>query len=115
MLYPNLMKRVWDFNPGFGGPIARDRLWFYASVRSNGAWNFVPGMVYNRNANNPNAWTFDPDPNAPASNENTWREVQFRLTSQAHPAEQGRRQLRFAEPVRVRQRHQRDDGARGGP
>ena len=82
LLYPNLMKRVWDVNPGFGGPIARDRLWFYASVRSNGAWNFVPGMVYNRNANNPNAWTFDPDPNAPASNENTWKEVQFRLTSQ---------------------------------
>jgi hypothetical protein len=55
LLYPNLMKRVWDVNPGFGGPIARDRLWFYASVRTNGAWNFVPGMVYNRNANNPNA------------------------------------------------------------
>ena len=82
LLYPNLMKRVWDINPGFGGPIAKDRLWFYASVRSNGAWNFVPGMVYNRNANNPNVWTFDPDPSAPASNENTWREVQFRVTSQ---------------------------------
>ena len=104
LLYPNLMKRVWDVNPGFGGPIARDRLWFYASVRSNGAWNFVPGMVYNRNANNPNAWTFDPDPNAPASNENTWKEVQFRADLAAHAAEQGRGQLRFAEPLRVRQR-----------
>ena len=76
------MKRVWDIHPGVGGPIAKDRLWFYVLVRSNGAWNFVPGMVYNRNANNPAAWTFDPDPNAPASNENTWKEVQFRLTSQ---------------------------------
>ena len=54
LLYPNLMTRIWDVNPGFGGPIARDRLWFYASVRSNGSWNYVPGMVYNRNANNPN-------------------------------------------------------------
>ena len=24
LLYPNLMKRIWDFNPGIGGAIARD-------------------------------------------------------------------------------------------
>ena len=82
LLYPNLMKRIWDFNPGVGGPMVRNRLWFYASVRSNGSWNYVPGMVYNRNANNPDAWTYDPDPNAPVSNNNTWKEAQFRLTSQ---------------------------------
>jgi len=76
------MRRIWDFNPGVGGPVARNRVWFYASVRSNGSWNYVPGMVYNRNANNPNAWTYDPDPNAPVSNNNTWKEAQFRLTSQ---------------------------------
>ena len=39
-------------------------------------------MVYNRNANIPAAWTYDPDPSAPVSNDNTWREAQFRLTSQ---------------------------------
>ncbi len=85
LLYPNLMRRIWDVNPGIGGPIARDRLWFYTSVRSNGSWNYVPGMVYNRNANNPDAWTYDPDPNAPVSNDNTWREAQLRLTSQVTP------------------------------
>jgi hypothetical protein len=80
--YPNLMKRIWDFNPGIGGPLQRDRLWFYTSVRSNGSWNYVPGMVYNRNANDPTKWTYDPDPDAPVSNDNTWVEAQFRLTSQ---------------------------------
>jgi hypothetical protein len=27
----NLLKRSYDVNPGFGGPIVKDRLWFYAS------------------------------------------------------------------------------------
>ncbi len=82
LLYPTKINRIWDFNPGVGGPILKDRLWFYMSVRSNGAWNFVPGMVYNANANNPNAWTYVPEPNNPASNNNTWREAQARLTAQ---------------------------------
>jgi Carboxypeptidase regulatory-like domain len=82
LLYPPKINRIWDFNPGVGGPFLKDHLWFYTSVRSNGAWNFVPGMVFNANANNPNAWTFAPEPNAPASNNNTWKEAQARLTAQ---------------------------------
>ena len=30
---PNAVKRLWDINPGFGGPIKRDRLWFYGTIR----------------------------------------------------------------------------------
>src|SRR5436853_2307457 len=30
---PNTIKKVVDFNPGFGGPIRKDKLWFYTSVR----------------------------------------------------------------------------------
>ena len=80
--YPPKVNRIWDFNPGVGGPILKDRLWFYASVRSNGSWNFVPGMVFNANANNPSAWTYVPEPANPASNRNSWKEAQARLTSQ---------------------------------
>ena len=56
--YGNPIDRNWDVNPGFGGPLRRDKLWFYASVRSNGAWNVVPGMFYNANTNNPAAWSY---------------------------------------------------------
>jgi hypothetical protein len=40
-------------------------------------------MFDNKNANNPNAWTYDPDLNAPASLQNTWSDAQLRLTWQA--------------------------------
>ena len=58
---PGNIVKNWDFNPGFGGPIAKDKLWFYLSGRSQGANTFVPGQFYNKNANNPNAWTYVPD------------------------------------------------------
>ena len=30
---PQENKVIWDFNPGGGGPIARNKLWFYAAYR----------------------------------------------------------------------------------
>ena len=33
MRTPNAIKVNGDFNPGFGGPIRQDRLWFYSAMR----------------------------------------------------------------------------------
>ena len=44
-----------------GGRIIRDKLWFYTSYRQIATDNSVPGMLVNRNASNPNAWTVDFD------------------------------------------------------
>lgn len=33
-------------NPSFGGPVQRDRLWFYLTGRYNGYQNFKPGAVF---------------------------------------------------------------------
>ena len=30
------VRKAWDFNPAFGGPIKRDKLWFYVSYRNLG-------------------------------------------------------------------------------
>ncbi len=30
------VRKSWDFNPAFGGPIARDKLWFFGSYRNIG-------------------------------------------------------------------------------
>lgn len=79
------VKSIYDVNPGFGGPIKRDRLWFYASFRWNGNENYAAGAFYNRNANDPNAWTFDPDPDRPLTNNYDNRDGQVRLTLQASP------------------------------
>jgi hypothetical protein len=48
---PNRIKSNGDFNPGFGGPIVRDKLWFFLSGRYLFAENYVAGLYFNENAN----------------------------------------------------------------
>ena len=79
---PNKLKRIWDFNPTLGGPIQRDKLWFFATVRHTGSWKLAP-MFVNRNAGNANAWTYEPDPSQQGVSEvNAWSAV-GRVTWQA--------------------------------
>jgi hypothetical protein len=83
--YGNPIDRNWDVNPGFGGPLRRDKLWFYGSIRSNGAWNVVPGMFYNANTNNPEAWTYAPDTSKPIVRPYSYLSESARVTWQATP------------------------------
>jgi hypothetical protein len=55
---PPTIKANGDFNPGFGGPIKRDKLWFFLSGRYLYAENYVAGMFYNQNVNNPNRFDY---------------------------------------------------------
>ena len=48
---PNKIKQNGDFNPGFGGPIKQDSLWFFLSARYLFAENYVAGMFVNANVN----------------------------------------------------------------
>ena len=45
---PDSMKKNWDFAPVRGGPILRDRLWYYATARYQGAQAYAAGMFHNR-------------------------------------------------------------------
>ena len=48
---PSKIKENGDFNPGVGGPIVRDKFWFFASGRALKADNLVAGQFMNANAN----------------------------------------------------------------
>jgi hypothetical protein len=82
---PNALRKNWDINPGFGGPILRDKLWFFGAARYNVTSDYAAGLFYNLNANNPNAWTFDPDTSRRVWNEQEQPDTQVRLTLQATP------------------------------
>jgi Carboxypeptidase regulatory-like domain len=82
---PNHLKNVFDFNPSAGGPISKDKLWFYSSVRAQGNRNYVAGLWNNLNAGNPNAWTYNPDLSQQAVFDLTSSSVNTRLTWQASP------------------------------
>ena len=79
------LKDNFDFNPAFGGPVQRDKVWFWFTGRYQVANNFVGGMFENKNANNPNAWTYEADPTKPAVNNGKWYDGQVRVTWQASP------------------------------
>ena len=82
---PDAIKRLWDVNPAFGGPIMRDRIWFHSTVRFTGASSYA-SLFYNKNAGNPNAWTYEPDTERGAAyNDHTIRNGNVRVTWQATP------------------------------
>ena len=44
----NSVKRYWDLNPTGGGPIKRDRLWFYSGFRHWGTDSYIAGLYYSQ-------------------------------------------------------------------
>jgi hypothetical protein len=46
---PGALKKIYDFNPGYGGPIVKDKLWWFASARWTKAENFVTQAYPNKN------------------------------------------------------------------
>ena len=55
---PGLIKN-WDTNFALGGPIIKDRLWFYNNVRSYGNHQEIPGLFGNRNAGDESKWFYE--------------------------------------------------------
>lgn len=80
---PTPVTRVYDMNIGVGGPIIRDRLWYYGSVRQQGSRQNTLNVYYNQNAGNPNAWTYVADLSKPAYSDRTWENYTPRITWQA--------------------------------
>jgi hypothetical protein len=78
-------KKLFDINPAFGGPIRRDRLWFFATYRYQMNRQTVASMWDNRNAGDNSKWTYDPDFSRPSEDDGEWRNHSVRLTWQATP------------------------------
>src|SRR5262249_8637202 len=76
----NSVDKVWDFNPAGGGPLVKDRLWFYAGLRLWGSDQNVAGSYL---AKDPLAWTFTPDTSKPAIGTIDVKDENVRLTWQA--------------------------------
>ena len=81
---PTKIHNVWDLNESVGGPIVKDKAWFWFSTRFNRANSFA-GVFENKNAFNPNAWTYVPDESAPAENHGEVQQNNLRITWQVAP------------------------------
>ena len=79
---PNEMKKAWDINPSVGGPILRDKLWFYGSARWQTNQNFIAGLYYNKNEGDPTKWLYEADTTRRGFFSLEQNGVNLRLTSQ---------------------------------
>jgi Carboxypeptidase regulatory-like domain len=58
----SMIQKIWDFNPGFGGPIAKNRLWFYGTFRHWGVEKTVVDSYYDAD---PALYRYAPDLSQP--------------------------------------------------
>jgi hypothetical protein len=80
---PNPTYHVYDVNGAVGGPIVRDKLWFYMSVREQGSRRNILNVYYNNNAGDPTKWSYAPDFNRPAFYDRQYENYTPRITWQA--------------------------------
>ncbi|MGH9239761.1 MAG: carboxypeptidase regulatory-like domain-containing protein [Vicinamibacterales bacterium] len=56
------LRKAWDVSGSYGGPIKRDRLWFYGTVRNFGSHRVQEtGALPNLFAGDPTSWGYAPD------------------------------------------------------
>jgi hypothetical protein len=79
------LTKVYDINFAIGGPIKKDRVWYFATARTQGSTRVNANMFYNKNAGDPTKWTYDPDLDRPGFSDRTWENVTGRITWQATP------------------------------
>jgi hypothetical protein len=58
---PPTLRTNWDASGSLGGPIVRDRLWFFGNVRGWGNASVVSGIVANRYAGDGSRWDYAAD------------------------------------------------------
>ncbi len=79
------IESLWDYNLGMGGPIVRDRMWFFTNLRNQGSYRSIPGMYANKNAGDPTKRTYEADLDRPAKGAGSWTTASIRLTNQLTP------------------------------
>jgi hypothetical protein len=79
---PSQIIRLWDVDGALGGPIKKDKLWFFFLSRSYGSGTSITGMFANKNAGNPNSWVYEADPSLQARNDVATLTNGLRLTYQ---------------------------------
>ncbi len=58
---PAKILHLYDVQGSLGGPIKKDRLWFFYNIRDVGRGDAQPGIFANKNAGDPTKWTYEPD------------------------------------------------------
>ena len=75
----------WDISGSLGGPIVRNRLWFFGSARDNGTASIVPGRFANANAGDATKWNYVANTGVEIRSVGSVRDYLGRVTAQVTP------------------------------
>ena len=78
----NQIRKVYDVGGGVGGPLKRDRLWFFTAHRAWGSQEELAGVYFNKLQG---TLFYEPDLDRPGYYNNYVRDSNLRLTWQATP------------------------------
>jgi hypothetical protein len=78
---PQALLKIWDINGALGGPIKKDRLWFFAATRYQGNRKTAPNFL-NANVDDVTKWSYVPT-TVQGTDDGTWKNTNVRLTLQA--------------------------------
>jgi carboxypeptidase family protein len=75
------LKKFRDTGEGIGGPIKRDKLWFFGAAREGVTQQFADGVYWNK-AQQPQSYLYDPDKSRPAFTNDYQKDYSVRVTWQ---------------------------------
>ena len=73
------VNKAYDIDPAFGGPLLKDKLWFWGSVRAQNTEQTLAGIYFNLT---PTGHAYTPDLSRPALNSEANQNASLRLTWQ---------------------------------
>ena len=79
------LTKVYDVWGAIGGPIMKDRVWYFANAHIGGSTTKSPNVYYNLNAGDPNSWLYAPDLDRLAYSDRTFENASGRVTWQVTP------------------------------
>jgi Carboxypeptidase regulatory-like domain len=79
------LSYLYDLTGTVGGPIRKDRAWFFVTAHSGGSRRDVANVYYNMNANDPSRWLYAPDLSRPEYSDRTFENASGRITWQITP------------------------------
>ena len=82
---PNRLKNLFDYNGSAGGPIAKDKLWFYSSARFQRSEGYISQLWENKNAGDLTKWLYEADLNNQTATFLKSNTANTRVTWQASP------------------------------
>lgn len=82
LLDANRLERMWSVNPTFGGPLKRDKVWFFSTFTYSVTDTAVGDSYLSRDVT---AWDFVPDRSRQAVDDQYSKDVSARITWQVSP------------------------------